>query len=342
MKRQLPAYVYPKGKRGYLYFCRRGAKPIRMLREPGTAEFAAEYARLMKGTLPTPTRTIKKLIAHYLSSQKWGKLAKNTQKSYRRHFTYFEETMGNIDPSTIRRVHVLEMRDALSDTPTDASRKVAALSVLMEHAIDIDWIRKTTGNPTNGVTLLKGNRPPREPWPVEVISRFRSEATGNTLLIFELLIGTGQRIGDVLAMEWGHIGPEGISVKQAKTAARLDIPLTDSLSDMLARTPRRTLPDGTTAPHIVTQENGKPLSYNAAWKYIMDVRKAIGAEAWDIHSLRHTAASEIASLPGMTVEHVQAITGHSSDGMARLYSGRAAQKARAKEAQNARRTKAER
>lgn len=341
MKRGLPAYVYPKGKRGYLYFCRRGAKPIRMYSAPGTADFAAEYARLMRGTMPTPSRTIKKLVAHYLASNKWARLAKNTQRSYRRHFTYFEETMGAIDPATIRRVHVISMRDALADTPTDASRKVGALSVLMEHAIDIDWIRKTTGNPTDGVSMLKGKRPPREPWPQDVIDRFRAEATGNTLLIFELLIGTGQRIGDVLAMEWGHIGAEGISVKQAKTAARLDIPLTDSLSALLAKSPRRTLPDGTPAPHIVTQESGKPLGYNAAWKYIMDVRKIIGAEAWDIHSLRHTAASEIASLPGMTAEHVKAITGHSSDAMAKLYSGRAAQKARAKEAQNARRTKDE-
>jgi integrase len=335
MKRSLPAYVYPKGKRGYLYFCRRGAKPVRMFCQPGTADFAAEYARLMRGTLPTPNRTVKKLVAHYLASPKWAKLKKNTQKSYRRHFTYFEETIGTIDPATIRRVHVLAMRDSLADKPTDASRKIGALSVLMEHAIDIDWIRKANGNPAMDVKKLKGLRPPREPWPADKIEAFRASADARTLLIFEMLIGTGQRIGDVLAMEWGHIGPDGISVAQEKTEARVTIPLTDRLAAMLADTPRRCAP-------IITQDNGRPVSYNLAWKDFMAIRNAIDARAWDIHSLRHTAASEIAALPGMTVEHVRAITGHSSDAMARLYAGNAMQKSRAKEAQNARRTKSDR
>lgn len=334
MKRNLPAYVYPKGRKGYLYFCRRGAKPIRMFCKPGTADFAAEYARLMKGNLATPNRSIKKLIDHYLSSSKWANLKPNTKKSYRRHFTYFEEVIGNIDPATLRRVHVLEMRDALADKPTDASRKVGTLSVLMEHAIDIDWIKRSNGNPTRGVAKLKGLRPPREPWPPAMIEAFRKAADPRTLLIFEMLIGTGQRIGDVLAMEWAHVGADGISVTQDKTDARVSIPLTDRLVDALEVAPRR----GT---HIVTQDNGKPVGYNLAWRDVMEVRRTIGAEAWDIHSLRHTAASEIASLPGMTTEHIQAITGHSSDQMARLYAGIASQKARAKEAQNARRTKSD-
>ena len=334
MKRNLPAYVYPKGRKGYLYFCRRGAKPVRMMCKPGTAEFAAEYARLMKGNLAPPSRTMKKLIAHYLASPRWANLAKNTQKSYRRHFTYFEETIGNVDPATIRRVHVIEMRDALADTPTDASRKVATLSMLMEHAINIDWIKRANGNPAKDVSKLKGLKGKREPWPIDKVEAFRKTADARTLLIFELLIGTGQRIGDVLAMKWEHIDSEGISVLQEKTDTRVSIPPTEHLAELLEKTPRR-------GEHIVTQDNGKPVGYNLAWRDIMEVRREIGAKAWDIHSLRHTAASEIAALPGMTVDHVKAITGHSSDDMARLYSGIAAQKARAKEAQNARRTKPE-
>ena len=78
------------------------------------------------------------------------------------------------------------------------------------------------------------------------------------------------------------------------------------------------------------------MGYNLAWKDIMAVRRAIGAEAYDIHALRHYAASQIAALPGMTADHVRAITGHSAAGMVRLYAGKAMQKARATEAQEAR------
>ena len=55
--------------------------------------------------------------------------------------------------------------------------------------------------------------------------------------------------------------------------------------------------------------------------------------------VRQVAALErddYASLPGMTADHVRAITGHSAVSMVRLYAGEAMQKARAIEAQAAR------
>lgn len=333
MKRDLPAYVYPKGRKGYLYYCRRGAKPVRMYQKPGTPEFAAEYAMLLKGRQPTPARTMKRLIGDYMASYKWKRLAKNTQRSYGRHFAFFEDVMGNVDPGTLRRVHVNQMRDELSDTPTDANRKVGALSTLLEHAIDKGWLSK---NEAKGVERLKGKRPDREPWPEDKIEKFRQHADARTLLIFELLLGTGQRIGDVLAMKWADIEDGGIRVKQEKTKAALWVPFTPTLSALLEATPRL-------GDFIVSQDNGKPMSYQLAHRDIMRVRKhkEVRAEGWDIHSLRHSAASEIASIPGMTFEHVRAITGHTSEQMAKLYSGKAHQKARAREVQNAWGTKPE-
>ena len=327
-RKELPPYVYAKGRKGYLYFQRRGAKTQRIHSEPGTADFAAEYAMLLRGRQPVPAKTVKGLIASYVQSKRWAKLSPVTQRGYRRHIAYFEEVIGSVDPRTLKRAHVIQMRDALSDKPTDANRKVAVLSVLFEHGIDLGWIDQGA-NPAKGVSALETTKAPREPWPVEIIEAFRAEADARTLLLFELLLGTGQRIADVLAMQWGHIEDDGIRVRQSKTRKGLWVPFTDRLRAVLADAPKRGL-------HIVTQENGRPLSYQLAWKNVMDVRREIGAERWDIHGLRHSAASEIAAIPGMTDEHVQAITGHSSGAMVRLYAGAARQKARAKEAQKGR------
>ena len=325
IKRHLPKYVYAKGRKGYLYFMR-GKMLVRMPDDPTSPEFAMRYAQLLNNRIVAPAKkNMKGLIAKYMQSPRWEKLKPNTKKSYRRSFKYLEEKIGQFDPSTIKRKHVIEMRDALADKPTTANRRVGALSVLMEHAIDLDWIQH---NPAKGVSNLEGKRTARQPWPQNMIEAFRSTADPETLLLFEMLLGTGQRIGDVLSMQWGHIEDNGITVKQGKTGARLYIPFTDRLSDILANQPRRSL-------HIVSQANGKPPSYNLAWRWIMDVRREIGAEAWDIHSLRHTAASELAAL-GLSDEHIMAITGHASHGMVRLYAGPAAQKARAQEAQKAR------
>jgi len=328
VKRGLPAYCYFKGKNKLVYFCKRGQKPIRIRSEPGTAEFAAEYALLMRGREIAPARTVAKLIAHYKASPRWDRLAANTRKSYAGHMAYFLEVMPDVDPATIRRVHVIEMRDAHRDTPTTANRRVAVLSALFEHAIDLGWLPQDH-NPAKGVEQLAPPRPPREPWPADMIAAFRAQAPALPRLIFELCLGTGQRVGDVLKMRWDQIEAGGIYVRQTKTSKGLWVPFTRYLATVLERLPRL----GQT---IVAQPNGKPVSYSMAARDIQRVREQIGAMAWDIHALRHSAASEIASLPGMTMEHVKAITGHSSDDMARLYAGKAAQKARAKEAQSGR------
>lgn len=326
-KKTLPAYCYRRGRSRHVYFCKRGQRSIRIINEPGTPEFAAEYARLLRYDYSqAPTQNIGKLIDHVKTTEWWQKLARNTKKSYTRHFDYFKETMGGIDPKAIKRQHVIAMRDANSDRPTDATRKVRCLSVLLERAIDIGWL---THNTAKGVTGLSSTRPKRTAWPIDMIEAFRAEADERTLLIFEMLLGTGQRIGDVLAMQWGHVTPDGISVAQEKTGARLIIPPTATLERVLANTPRRGL-------FIITQANGRPVSYNLAWKDFMAVRRKIGAEAWDMHSLRYAAASEIATLPGMTDAHVMAVTGHSAAAMVRLYAGAVIQKVRATEAQKGR------
>lgn len=324
MKRDLPRHVYRKGRKGYPYFVR-GNVCQRIHSEPGTNAFWAEYSRLLNGNVSAePKRTVRKLIAHYMKSPDWADKKPNTRRSYERSFRYFEDKIGLIDPASIRRRHVIEMRDALAKTPTTANRRVGALSVLMEHAIDIGWLDR---NPAKGVKQLAGTRK-REPWPQDMVDAFRETATGETLLLFEMLVGTGQRIGDVLAMQWGQVEGDGIAVRQGKTKAELWIPFTARLSDMLARTPKRGL-------HIVTQRDGRPASYQLAWKWIKTVRDQIGAEAWDIHGLRHYAASELAAL-GLSDEEIMSITGHSSGGMVRLYAGKAAQRARAKKAQEKR------
>lgn len=325
MRRSLPPHVYAKGRKGYLYFVRAGVCE-RIHDAPGTPAFAAAYARLMQGRTVTPQKTMRKLIRAYLVSREWEKLAGNTKRSYRRHLAYFEDVIGDLDPASIRPVHVRQMHEALSDKPTDANRKVSCLSSLFHYGIEHDWLKE---NPAREIRLSKKHSKPHSVWPVNVISAYRETAAGPSLLLFEMLIGTGQRIGDVLKMQWAHVEGDGINVRQQKTGTIIWVPFTARLRATLAETPRRGL-------FIASQESGRPMSYQLAWKLVTDVRRQIDAMEYDIHGLRHTAASEIAALPGMTTEHVRAITGHRSAEMAQHYSLKAGQRARAEEAQKGR------
>lgn len=323
VRKTLPPYVMRSGK--YLYY-RKDGQLHRLPDDPASTEFAREYARLRSGHSGTNgKRTVKALITRY-TRHKLPQKSHNTQRAYRRAFRYLEEKIGGYDPAKIKRRHIIDMQHAAADTPATANRRLEALSVLLTYAVELEWI---THNPCVGVPRLKSKRPARQPWPENLVKAAREHAEPDTLLLFELLIGTGQRIGDVLAMQWGHLADNCLTVTQSKTKRRLVIPLTDRLAATLAQTPRRGL-------YIVSLPDGRPMAYQTAWKRLHTLRKEIGAEAYDNHALRYTAAAEIAILPGMTLEHVRAITGHTSDQMARLYSYQAHQIARAREAQKGR------
>jgi len=117
-------------------------------------------------------------------------------------------------------------------------------------------------------------------------------------------------------------------VVQRKTGAKLWIPFTTSLAAVLAQTPR-------IGPTICAWGRGKPTSYRGAADLIWAVRVQIGAEAWDIHSLRYNAAAELGAA-GCSDELIQSVTGHSTTAMVVKYAGSARQIARATEAQGRR------
>src|SRR5690606_5230970 len=129
------------------------------------------------------------------------------------------------------------------------------------------------------------------PWPADMVASFREAAPlgSRARLIFELLLGTGQRIGDVLRMRWNDIEDGGIKVSQGKTGTVLWIPMTADLRAAIDVTAKVGLT-------ICAQKNGRPTSYRGAADLVMAVRKDIGAEDYDLHALRHTAAHELAAI----------------------------------------------
>ena len=237
--------------------------------------------------------------------------------------------MGDIDPRTIERRDVIRLRDANAETVRFANYCVQIMKILMEFAIDIGWLKNTQPNPAKGVSELKSKGKPRQPWPADMIAAYRETATDRALLVFELLLGTGQRIGDVLEMKWSDIEGDEIRVVQNKTGKELWIPLTPRLRALLGQTQRRSV-------FILTNLNATgPWSYRGASQAVRKVRETIGAEEYDIHTLRHTAASELFEA-GCDDDLVKAITGHESTASVIRYGAAARQRTRAREAQKRR------
>nr|WP_237400372.1 tyrosine-type recombinase/integrase [Rhodovulum sulfidophilum] len=208
---------------------------------------------------------------------------------------------GDLDPAKIERRHFISLRDANANAVRFTNYCVQVGRVLMEHAIDVG---RRADNPANGVQQIKGDTDPREAWPPYLIEAYRATAEGRALLLFELCLGTGQRIGDVLKMRWSDIEGGGIHVKQGKTRKKLWVPLTASLQATLDAQERRSV-------FILTNSRATgPWSYRGASQAIRKIREDIGALDFDIHSWRYNAACELVEA-GCTDELVAAVTGQS-------------------------------
>lgn len=335
-KTGLPKYV--QRKNGRLYFVKRhGGQQAKWVRmdcqfadgETPPAAFWVEWERRVTNPPQVPEgETVRHVIAHYCAHRKFADLKPRTRSDYGKHLTFLERKIGHLRPRNIERRHVIAWLDAWAEkgSVSVANYRLRVLRILMEHAIDMGLL-PAGGNPAKGVRQLKGQteNKPRLPWPDDKISAFRATATGQTLLLFEMLLGTGQRVGDVLDMKWGDFDGEALSVRQNKTGKPLWLPVTQPLLGLLRASERRSV-------FILTNRKGAgALSYrSAAWE-IGKIRETIGAKDYDIHALRHTAAHHLAA-QGHDDETIAAITGHSTAAMVKHYTGTARQIARAKKA----------
>lgn len=326
VKKDLPKYVVEKTTKGrkYYYF-RRGETYQRIRAEPDTQEFSELYWAIRSGRQKRQAKTtFDALIQSYYETPAFKGKADGTKKEYRRTLELIRRENGPKDFTKLRRRHVIAARDKYADTWSKANDMVVMLSLLAKHAIDLEWI---TANPAMGVDKLTGGE--YEPWPEEKIRSFIRHCEDNSLkwelAACMLCVGTGQRIGDVMKMEWAHYDGEFISVVQEKTSARLWVACPASLKSYLDALPR----DG---KHIIAQNLHNGLSKRAIQQRVSDVRKAVGAEKFVIHGWRYNAAVALAE-SGASDSEIQAVTGHKTLEMVKKYRQQASQKRLSKAAQ---------
>ncbi len=331
-RKSLPKYVY--SDRGYLRVIRRSRGiSIMMHEEAGTPEFWDHYNRLLKGKpAPAPVkRNFEALILSYYESDAYKKLKPRTRSDYRRYISHIREIWAEKDPARIESHHIYELHRANADHWRQANYLVQVMVVLMNHARLIGFIKKEHGNPAKGIPLFKQQSDGWEPWPDDVRAEFEALASKRARLVYELCVGTGQRIGDVVKMKWAHFSDEGFDFTQGKTDKPLWIPLTDRLKahlDGLART------DGT----VVTDPKGRPVSYRIVAEEMRTIKKKVKHEKasyYKTHGLRKNATIEL-YLAGCDDEMVKAVTGHSGVAMLKKYGGPIRQRELAKRAQEAR------
>jgi integrase len=227
-----------KGRRYWYY--RRNGKNVRIAGEYGSPEFLECYRRIHEqhelGSNPASKArqgSLRALIESYKESEEYEDNEDKTRKDYLRQLDMLATNYGELPAATMPAAFIRKLRSKFRKKPRTANFIVQIISILMNHAIGLEW-RQT--NPASGIKPLKtggGHRP----WEEKEISKFRSQWPLGTVerTAFELALNTGQRGIDVVTMEHEHISDSGkISVMQQKTGKRIKIPVSNDLVEALA------------------------------------------------------------------------------------------------------------
>lgn len=278
----------------------RNVKRVKRQLADGTVKtYTYDRAAMVKRTGPTPG-TLGELIALYLESPDFTRLAESTRTTYKQGLRPWldHKHVRHLDAKAIRRSHVLEFRDAWASRPGMADLFVRATQAVFRFGLERE---RVDVNPAARISRLAKGEHRR--WTEDEVGRLLMMGRPVFQMAGALALFTGQRQGDMLRMEWGHIRNDKLLVKQGKTKAVLVIPLHPLLIAALDRWPQRTAT-------ILYSQYGNSFSSNGFRSTWYLERQRLGITAtW--HGLRKTAAAALAEA-GATVHEIAAITGHKS------------------------------
>jgi len=308
--KRLP-HIHNKRSKGieYTYFDtgqrdERGRKILKRMPDVRDPAFPRAYKlacdQRKKRSAEQPIRTFDGLVRLFEKSQEFKAKAANTQRSYLHYLgvasSLLRDNEGrSIDATAIEPRDVNTLRDELIGK--GANQTVRAIRALYKWAM-APARGYATSNPAALVELL--NEGEHEPWPKWLIEEGLSDPVVRPAVA--MLYFTGQRIGDVVKMQWTDVRGGSIEVKQEKTDTALAIPIHSELAEVLAELPRR----GFT---ILANANGKPVTASALRQRLQKWASGRGQKIVP-HGLRKSAVNALLEAE-CSAAQVSAITGQS-------------------------------
>ncbi|GBL02964.1 tyrosine-type recombinase/integrase [Glaciecola sp. KUL10] len=256
------------------------------------------------------------LINEFFESADFADLAKTTQSDYQKYSRKIIAVFGKANPSQLKPPHIRKYMDKRGvKSKVQANREKTFLSRVYRWAYERGIV---TSNPCQGVKQFKevGRDKYIEDWEYEAVYKC---AAKHIRVAMEISYLCAARKGDVLAMDWGQIGDEGIYIKQGKTNVKQIKLWTPRLRKAIAMA--KELRDSNIISRwVICQTNGKNYTdngFNAGWrKAILDARKETGMElAFTFHDIK---AKSISDYEGSTKDK-QNFSGHKTERQVATY-----------------------
>jgi integrase/recombinase XerD len=290
-KVRLPDYPGASKEAEAAYFAALDGKPVE--REPGGARF--------------PEKSFGALVSRYMNSPKFQALAPITQSGYRRQLDALRLEVGAEPYTAFRRRHIVALIERKGDKPGEANNVLKALQALFTYGVKSDLLETS---PAAGVEKLKVTTERAggsETWTEEHAAMFRARwpLGSPQRTLFEIMWGSGLRIGDALLLGPQHVRSGRLQMITGKKDEPVDLPIVPELAEALAAAP---------TPHLtyLATQGGTTRSAKAAYSWFSGAAKAAGIPArYTAHGCRKgllTARAEA----GATEHQLAAIAGHGS------------------------------
>lgn len=187
-------------------------------------------------------------------------------------------------------------------------------------------------NPFSGIRKMKSDAETREAFTTDELKTIYDNLDGFTRPLFMLAVWTGLREGDICTLRWDDVDlrHRSISRRTRKTAADVQIPISNQLYEYLSSIPR------TQSEYLFPGHAEMYLTNPSGVSYrIKQFLEGLGIQTTripegrtraisvkDLHSCRHTFCY-YAGLAGIPLSVVQSIVGHMSPEMTKHYSAHA-------------------
>jgi integrase len=292
------------------HYLRRPGKPrVPLPGIPGSTAFMAAYESATADHAPSPVAnrhkegTVGYLVTRFYRSAAFTNLAQSTQKAYRIILDKFATEDGHRLVRDMPRAVAADIIEQIGATrPGMANLTTATLRRLFSYAIKLEM---RADNPFVGLDPYQGGE--HRAWTQQELSSYESTWPIGTRerLAFDLLLFTGQRVGDVATMRRADILSGAIPIRQEKTGAVLSLPVHANLLRSLNACPT----DGS-AP--LNRTDGRPATKRNISALVARAAAAAGLPRdCKTHGLRKAALTRLADL-GSSTHEIAAVSGHKS------------------------------
>lgn len=230
------------------------------------------------------------------------------ESSIKNLLTVFEHKyLHEIDPYAIEKYKALRKEKV---SVTTINREIACLRHMFTKAIE--W-NKVNNNHVKHVKLFPENNQRTRYLSEKEIKLLCAYAPSYFKPIIMAALNTGMKRGEIMRLKWADVDlSKGIIyVREAKNNSSREIPINETLKDVLESLPRRLH-----NPYVFCNHLGKPY-HDFSKAFQLAVKKA-GIEDIRFHDLRHIFASYLI-MDGVDLKTVQELLGHKTIRMTLRY-----------------------